>query len=197
MKRYIEVDDSEIREKQIERMVRAFGSSLRPFSHLVTVCSEATDAELQAVRHLMGDWIDKRLVLGNRGNSDADELEFILKGLDKLFRVTGDVVSERRLSIAKNKGKAIDLDQPKYSMQTVADLLHVTKATVGNWSHQRGGYLRAFEFKGVNKFVLEEDLLRKYEEVFSRSLLIDHTFRQEHEYRPNPKKLKEAMEVGR
>lgn len=189
-----EIDNKEVRERQVGRILRAFEGSLRPYSHLLTVCAEATDAELKEVEWMMSDWADQRLVLRSGKHSDEEELKLIQKGLDKLFRITDRVITERLLAIKKNKGRAINFEQPVYKIQTIADILGVTKPTVNNWTHKRGSYLRAFELPGIAKFVLEEDLCRKYEEVLGRTLIVDDEFREKYQYLPNQKKLREALQ---
>lgn len=126
-------------------------------------------------------------------NTDEEELKLIQKGLDKLFRITNRVITERLLASKKNKGKAINFEQPVYKVQTIADILGVTKPTVNNWTHKRGGYLRAFQLPGIAKFVLEEDFCRKYEEVIGHTLIVDDEFREKYHYIPDPRKLREAL----
>ncbi|WP_276497887.1 hypothetical protein [Pontibacter litorisediminis] len=188
-----QLEEERIRRKQVLRMVRSLEGSMRTISHVITTCSEANSAELKEVGYLVEEWVDNRLALRSRKNSDAEELEFILRGLDRFHKMMESVVSNRRLAISRNHGKAIDFTQPMYKIQTVADILKVTKPTVNNWTHSRGGYIRSFEYPGIAKFILEEDLSLKYEEVVGRTLLIDDGFREQYAYKPDPKKLKAIL----
>ncbi len=163
---------------------------MRTVSNVITISAESNDQELKQVHHLIEKWLDDRLLLRSRKNTDNEELEFVLRGLDRFNTLVNSVVHERRLAIAKNNGQAIDFSEPKYKMREVADILGVERATVNNWSNSKGGYIRSFEGSGVNKFVFESDLMGKFEELKGRSLIIDTEFRKKFEYKPDPKKLK-------
>jgi hypothetical protein len=187
-----DIFDEEIRRKQIQRVIRSLEGGMRAVSHVMTVSAESNGSELKQVEHLIEKWVDERLLLRSRKNSDNEELEFILKGLDRFSKLINHVVSERRVSIARN-GKAIDFSEAKYKMKEVSEILDRERQTVNNWSNSRGGYLRTFEFPGVSKFSLESDLIKKYEELYGRTLVIDKEFREKYEYKPNPKMMKNVV----
>lgn len=77
-----------------------------------------------------------------------------------------------------------NMHQPKYKLNVISKLTGYSRQTINNWTKNKGGYLRCFEIEGSAKFILEEDLIKKLEDVGCMAYKnIDDDFRKRYEYK--------------
>lgn len=157
-------------------------SNLADLSYLITVAANGNLDE-----NMLSEWIDQRLLTTDSGKSDKEELETIHTGIRSLYDVLVEIISRKKWEAYLNQGKAIDMNQPKYKISVAAQILKVERATVNNWTRNKGGYIRFFEQEGISKFILEADIKSKYKEITGTDLVIDEVFREKYQYKVNLK----------
>ena len=132
---------------------------------------------------LINELIDIRLLVNERERSDIEELAYIHNGIRNLYDTIVEIINSKKVQVIQNKNKVLDMNQPKYKISVVAHILKVERATVNNWTINKGGYIRSFEQTGLVKHILEIDLKEKYKEVTGQDLIIDAAFRARYSYK--------------
>jgi hypothetical protein len=153
-------------------------SNLIELSQILTIIGNANGIDKDTVK--------KFIDMHQQMNPDKKLIE-LKNNVRILFETLSEVLYERKMEL--NKSANINMQQPKYKVSDAALILKVDRATLNNWTNNRGGYIRSFDLKGLSKFILEADLKDKYKELTRRELIIDDDLRNKHQYKTDTDKL--------
>ncbi|HYH16212.1 MAG TPA: hypothetical protein VD794_13380 [Flavisolibacter sp.] len=158
-------------------------SHMADLSYLLTCAAQGN-----LDKEMLSNWIDDRILSNPRNNSDRQELELIHLGIRTLYDEIVDIIAKKKRDAWRQKGKVVDIQQAKYRIDVVADILKVEPIIVTNWTKKKGGFIRSFEQEGIGEFILEVDFQKKYEELTGEYLSLSDRFREKYALKINSEK---------
>jgi hypothetical protein len=152
-------------------------------SHLMdlTILIEAAaNGNIEAT--VIEEWVKSKITSKDRKGNAWEELERMQVGIRNLYDIVIGSIIETKAKISDDFDDMPDMNQPKYKVSSAAIILKVERATLNNWTNNRGDYIKSFRNGGTAKYILESDLKQKYKEITGNDLVIDDTLRSKYEY---------------